>query len=58
MQAIRTLDGAEWQGRRLGIERARNVKYALFLLPCAVLYSNTLSQCIEAELCRVVLQPS
>ncbi len=27
MQAIRTLDGAEWQGRRLGVERARNVKY-------------------------------
>ncbi|CAL5220736.1 g2794 [Coccomyxa viridis] len=23
--AIRTLDGAEWQGRRLGVERARNV---------------------------------
>ena len=26
LQAIRTLDGAEWQGRRLGVERARNVK--------------------------------
>ena len=26
VQAIRTLDGAEWQGRRLGVERARNVK--------------------------------
>jgi hypothetical protein len=25
-QAIRSLDGAEWQGRRLGVERARNVK--------------------------------
>ncbi|CAL8472197.1 g11739 [Coccomyxa elongata] len=24
--AIRALDGAEWQGRRLGVERARNVK--------------------------------
>ena len=31
MQAIRTLDGAEWQGRRLGVERARNVKYAPIL---------------------------
>ena len=26
LQAIRSLDGAEWQGRRLGVERARNVK--------------------------------
>ena len=56
MQAIRTLDGAEWQGRRLGVERARNVKYAPTFPPDSMLCSNTLTA--HMGLSDVVLQPS
>ena len=57
MQAIRTLDGAEWQGRRLGVERARNVKYAFLFLPSLHCVVQQLAH-DERGLSRVVLQPS